>query len=482
MIMFRCACGAAYRVKDNYAGGEAECQSCGKKVAIPRESDPDVLLVFKGSDSEPNPLSREAVAAGLAEGTLATNDLFWDGAKWATLDPDLLAGEQVDLSGFGKNRTKPGTVHIAASGGRMGTEIVSLPPIQLKEHADEKVVQRLPLEISASKRLPRRWFKLALGVVLVAAAGYGLVRYAWPAFSGMMRRSAQVIVYNAQSEEAAVQLDEKAQVRQVGPGQVAVLSIRARKRLEHKVAIAGQSYQFSVEPGRVTLLTLGTPETYRILDRGVLASVREGVPLQELIGQIQKLQMPSAAAKMVKRLQDITRSGMGPEVADGILPAQEKGYDIQAPAGSLVRMSEAPDKPLLLLKASERFSLEKGWFDYDLRGDRLTDLEIALPAFSFNLERLFRVEVRAGQTMRLWRHGDSLKLEMAVSGQRIQQEDTTVHGNWSFNATVPAPESSTGPRYWEWRFKGHRMIAGSRFNVIVVIDSGGKRKVDIEKV
>ena len=92
MIMFRCACGVPHVAEDKFGGGSVRCRKCGAEVAIPRSSDPEVVLIYKAGDAEDGaPMLRTEMERHLVVGELAPTDLIWHGNTWCPL-ADVVMG------------------------------------------------------------------------------------------------------------------------------------------------------------------------------------------------------------------------------------------------------------------------------------------------------------------------------------------------------------------------------------------------------
>ena len=96
MILFRCSCGAAQSVGDQYAGGTAQCATCGQHLSIPQESDPEVILIYRAGDAEEGvAMTQEQVEAALASAALTPTDLISQEGAWYPLEA-VLEGEGLE--------------------------------------------------------------------------------------------------------------------------------------------------------------------------------------------------------------------------------------------------------------------------------------------------------------------------------------------------------------------------------------------------
>jgi DNA-directed RNA polymerase subunit RPC12/RpoP len=211
LILFRCSCGAEYRVEDHYAGGAAECEECGARVSIPRQSDPEVLLIFKaGDEKDGSPISREHVTEQLASGVLQPTDLYWTEEGWRPLDPQILHPDQDVPEERGK---VAGRLLIAPDSAPMTEETliaVDLPPLEAApEHVSSSHAPEVPKK-PAAKLFTVPWLRsTAVAAVLMVGVFLGYRDFLGPLVFRLLNCPATMEVHNGGKTPCTVTLQKK---------------------------------------------------------------------------------------------------------------------------------------------------------------------------------------------------------------------------------------------------------------------------------
>jgi DNA-directed RNA polymerase subunit RPC12/RpoP len=212
LILFRCPCGAEYRVEDHYAGGAAECEECGSRVSIPRQSDPEVLLIFKaGDEKDGSPISREHVNEQLASGVLQPTDLYWTEEGWRPLDPRILHPEQ-DTSEKEVGEVT-GKLLIAPDSAPMTEETLIAVDLPLLEVAPDRVSSSCSPVVSkkpAAKLLTVPWLRsTAVAAVLMVGAFLGYRDFLGPLVFRLLNCPATVEMHNGGKTACTITIQEK---------------------------------------------------------------------------------------------------------------------------------------------------------------------------------------------------------------------------------------------------------------------------------
>ena len=213
MILFRCECGEAHSVDDRYTGGTAECQACGRKLAIPEESDADVVLVYSRSTESGSGIavSRDRIPEQLKSGDLDPTDLILDSGGWMPLSTEFMNSMVGELPAADTSQPVL-TVRelVGDAGGEAKSRIVKVPLIDMtmgNGNVDGGAVPAPPSTARRGRKSVRRGRLRAR--VVVAFVGVLAVTVLYdqvlgPLTSKWLNRATTIMVRNRRSQSVTL--------------------------------------------------------------------------------------------------------------------------------------------------------------------------------------------------------------------------------------------------------------------------------------
>jgi len=359
MILFRCSsCGAVHRVEAQYAGSTMTCGNCGQEIAIPRESDPQCVLVYKAGESEDGfPMHLDDVQTQLVAGELSETDLVWDSTTWRPLGEymGLISGEeQGDKQKLSlKKRDSDGEEELAES-------LDDLPPVQqvgvvqqvvskkTQKKKKEKVKKEkrvwiagflskwrkkseakeadkdadkeigdgeIAVEVVTEKR-DRKVYYIIQAVMGVLALVMGYKFGFGPLISKARELPTNVIVQNHEPYEYVASLGWrriKQELYKEAPCRFEIyVGMPEKQTLTMIPKEAGKGEKFKVKvplrPGGIVIVNLKRKGEYGVFDPSAVSGEKlAGADLGKLLREVAANQAPQSAVKVSRAVRDLVR-------------------------------------------------------------------------------------------------------------------------------------------------------------------------------
>lgn len=527
MILFRCPdCGATHRAEAQYAGGTIPCQTCGKQVPIPRESDPECALVYKAGDSEDGlPMTREDVRIKLLSGELSDTDLLWDGTTWRPLSEtfggvhqgeglhlkktpqkteseDELAESLDDLPPIQKldidDIVSTGTSRRKATAGKGGL----LSRFKKGKAADDRAKESPGSGKAGKKKAGKQgphgkmhYTMQAVMGLLAIVMGY---RFGFgPLISNYRHRPTYVIVQNHENIEFAATFGwrrEKKTVYQKSLINFEIFVGMPERQTLRLKPLNGKGESFSVKvplrPGGITLVNLKRKGRYGIYNAHLVRDKKLATPeLKKLAAQIAANQAPSEAIKVNRQIRDLV-SGTFVDVKDDLtfissrydfpdemLPLRSKRRAEAERAGkTLPKKPSGKPKPMVFFPAAATIHFANGSAMHDPDHPGTFHRTILLPISSVTLSSSRTLKL-AKPMLSISGDAKSVHLSIVQSNRTEHLGGVVFKGQWIYRAACPLEGANRGKWSWHWDFQGHGMDNGKPIDIKLRVDENGDESV-----
>lgn len=500
MILFRCSsCGEAYRVEDRYGGGPMECHGCGHVGEIPRESDPEVLLIFRAGDPEEGVAMPRAALERLAEqGELSPADLVLQDGVWGPLveDPDegtAPAEEETALR-----------LTLASDDGDPPEIIDALPLLEWPVADDEELAEALvsprrrllslvragpvapgPEALVARKRRP-------LLLVLQVAAGLLAVVFGYKCGVGPIVAQARgkptyVFVDNHGDTAYAVRLGWRRLKQELTAHSMCQFDLYVgmpeKQGLVLKPEGGGKAVKLRVpvRPGCTVLVNLGQEGTYAVYDPDVGRSQAAGASVRNLANQLSQRSAPAACVEIAAVLRRVGGESFKGTVNDLFLDGRT--YDLRSAPGPGRSEEEQQERqeeaPKLHVTAGDRWrvQLADGYTNFIHTKPDAFDGGVRLPATDVQFPGGMAARITGREDLQVRGSGEAVSASLDLRGVKVRVPAGVFTGTWRYRASFPGTVKGKPAWSWSWAFGGRGEVEGERRSLSVRIDGASNESV-----